>query len=363
MSRLRVDLFETFFCKLLVPIMILYYNLLPRMWLEAGFLAERIAFRGQVMVVQTMFFAFILCCVDNISSWPFSLYRSTHFDDQTGTPSLFDCLIGDLFMKYPKAMQLPRYLFWVVAWTRFQTCRLGVFPAIWIAETAFLAVTYEIVEVLVEALALYRLPNSVLKRERCSLDLSTLKMYFTSESVAASKIYIFRNAVAVPTSIFRLPFSGDELMALCLRYLALIEANCIVAWRMLERVQAAGIYYLIYSVAPIDELMQGVGLGGRHHVVLRWIIIDYFLCPILRTILSSVRHYCNYKQEFRADAKTRLLGYDLALEAAIGKYGVHQERFPMEDGVYELVFQRIPTAVKRIEELKKCPIPSQRIVF
>lgn len=355
-ARLRVDIGETFFCKLLVPTLILYYQALPRIWIEAGFFGTHIALKGQELLVQTLFFAFILGCIDIMSSWPFTLYRSTHFDDNTGTPTLFDCLIGDLLMKYPKALQLPKHLFWVVAWSHLQLCPIGIFPALWLAETAFLAVTYEIVETLVEVLALYRLPNNVLKRERCALDLSTLKMYYTSESVAAAKIYIFRNTVALPMSMLMLPFTGDELMSLALRYLALVEGSCIVFWRMLERIQAACLYYLIHSLVSVDALMEGIGLTGAHPVVLRWIIIDYFIYPLLKTFITAIRHYYNYKQEFRADAKTRVLGYDVALEAAIAKLGVHQDRFPIEDGLYELVFQRTPTAVLRIEQLKKCPI-------
>lgn len=304
-----------------------------------------------------MFFSLFMCSIEILSGWPFSLYKSFHFEDQTGSPSLFDCLIGDLFMKYPRALQLPKYLFWVIAWSCSSLSPIGILPSIWIVETAFLTVSYEIIETLIDAFALTRLPNHVLRRERCSLDLGVLKMYFTSESFPTAKIYVFRNMVAVPMNILRLPFSGDELMSLFLRYLALVDVNCILVWRLLERLQAAVLYYLIHVMAPVDELMQAVGLNGNSYpIVLRWIIIDLYVLPVLKTILTCIRHYYNYRMEGRADGKTKLLGYDVALEAAMGKLGMFQDRFPIEDSLYEFVFQRTPAAVRRIEDLKKCPV-------
>lgn len=260
-------------------------------------------------------------------------------------------------MKYPRALQLPKYLFWVIAWSCSSLSPIGILPSIWIAETAFLTVSYEIIETLIDAFTLTRLPNHVLRRERCSLDLGVLKMYFTSESFPTAKIYVFRNMVAVPMNILRLPFSGDELMSLFLRYLALVDVNCILVWRLLERLQAAVLYYLIHVMAPVDELMQAVGLNGNSYpIVLRWIIIDLYVLPVLKTILTCIRHYYNYRMEGRADGKTKLLGYDVALEAAMGKLGMFQDRFPIEDALYEFVFQRTPAAVRRIEDLKKCPV-------
>lgn len=356
MERLRVDLTETFFCRLFIPIVILYYKLLPRIWMESGFLGTRIAFKGQERIVQTLFFAAIMGSIDILAAWPFTLYRQFHFDDRTGTATLFDCLIGDLLLKHPMALKLPQHLVWVIALPYLQQSPIGVFPTLWLAETAFLTVSYEIVETMLDALGLYRLPNYVLKRERCALDLSVLKTYYTSESLAASKVYVFRDMVALPMSLFTLPFTGDELMSICLRFLGLVDVGSIVSWRIMERVQAIAIYYLIYSLVGTEELMIGIGLGGARSVVLRWIIIDYFISPVLKTVVTIIRHYCNYQSEYRADSKTKVLGYDVALEAAVGKLDMFQERFPIEDSLYELVFHRTPTAVQRIEELSKCPI-------
>lgn len=356
MERLKVDLVQTFFSRLIVPTLILYYDLLPRIWSESGFLADQIAFKGQEQIVRTLFFASLLgSIIECFSSWPFSLYRQNRFDDRQGTTTLFDTLF-DMLMKFPLALQVPKHLFWCVAWSHVQSFGFGAFPALWAAETIFLAVSYEVVEFVLDALGLFRLPHSVVSSERCDLDLSGLKTYYSSESVAASKVCIFRNMVALPVSLFGLPFSGDQLTALCLRYLGLVEVNCILSWRMMERVQAACLYYLIHSMVGTDALMVGLGLGTQHPVVLRWIIIDYFVYPVLKTMLTMIRHHCNHQQEFRADAKTKLLGYNVALDAAIGKWDMYQERFPIEDPIYNLMFHRTPTAVQRIEALSKCPI-------
>lgn len=356
-ERLKVDLAETFFCKLLVPTMILYYELINRIWLEASFFAEHIAFRGEEKLVQTLFFASFLFLIDVLARWPFNLYRQMLFEDQRDSPSLFDCLIGDVCMKYPQALELPKHFFWTLGYAcpKLQSSSLGLFPALWVIETAFLAVTYEVTERLVDLLALAAIPNDILQEERHNLDFSALKTYCTADNMVKAKVYIFRNMIALPMTIFRLPLNTEELMSVSLRYLALVEVNCIAAWRLLERFQGAFLYYLLHALGSIDKIMPALGMRSDDPVVVQWIIIDIFIYPVFKTILTAIRHYCNYRTEFLADAKTKHLGYDVALEGAIGKLGMFQQRFPIEDCLYGLIYQRTPSAVHRIEALRKCP--------
>lgn len=353
--RLKIDLLETIFSKIVVPVGILYYDILYKLWAESLYFAEQIAFKGQEESVQIIIFVVILYLIDVGSTLPFNYFRQYKFGDRKSV-SLFDSVLGNWFMKYPTALQLPRHLFWILMWDRIPYESLGHEFTYWIIETALLAVTYEIVETIVEALALQTLPTGVLNRERCMLDLKVVQSYPTTESMATARIFIYRKLVAFPSAMFRLPLSSDELMSTCLRYCSMVECKAIMSWRFMERIQSAFLFYLIHSMASADELMQGIGLGCPHPFVLRWIIIDVFIFPVMKLLLTCIRHLCNYRQEYYSDRKTKLLGYDVALESAIGKLGIHQERFPIEDWFYQLMFRRSPTAVQRIEHLHKTPL-------
>lgn len=355
LSRLKIDLVETIFSKIFVPVGILYYNVLYKLWAESLYFAELIAVKGQEPTVQILVFVAILYLIDVCSTWPFNVFRQCKFGDGKST-AFYDMVLGNLFMKYPSAMQLPRHFFWILMWNRLPFATLGHEATYWVVETAFLAVTYEIVETLVEALACRPLPNNVLYRERCMLDMNILQTYSTAESMATSHVFLYRKLAVFPSSMFCLPLSSDELMSTCLRYMSMVDGKSIMSWRLGERLQSAFLFYIIHSLASVDELMQGIGMGCPHPLVLRWIIIDVFVFPVLKIILTCIRHFCNYRQEFQADRKTKLLGYDVALESAIGKLGIHEERFPIEDWTYELMFRRCPTAVQRIENLHKSPM-------
>lgn len=103
--KLRFDLIETFFSKLLIPSLILYYDHLPWIWSEAGFLANRIAFKGQEKVVQMLFFASILRSIDLISSWTFNPYdenKNKIRDDNYSVKSVFSSSMSD-----PHSVKIP----------------------------------------------------------------------------------------------------------------------------------------------------------------------------------------------------------------------------------------------------------------
>lgn len=161
---------------------------------------------------------------------------------------------------------------------------------VYITETLFLVVSYEILEKVVDSVALQQLPEDIL--EDSCVDFSALKIYESVKSVADAKIYIFRKFIAIPRSILNLPFTQKELMSLCLRYLAILEDDSIIYWRIFERLQGICLFYLISSMESVDELLPGVGLGrGPHPAALRWIVIDYFIYPTHLKPMGSVFTY------------------------------------------------------------------------